>query len=217
MKILAHNYYHGPSIVGNFRALRWVIKPPDTQLELGEAGRQARALFIQATGREPDYCGFLSSEYGAMVLAFALALQRARYHPVCQGTVRILEDERIEVAVEVVRSRMVEPLARCVAALLDARQDIEPADVGQANIGDDEVEERFSEGVERGLAVGRGIYVVARGAQIGLEPAQKRLVVFDKEQAVGHDGLGPRAGACAPAFGGHDPTRRFESGSRFPN
>jgi D-alanine-D-alanine ligase-like ATP-grasp enzyme len=119
MKILAHNYYHGPSIVGNFRALRWVIKPPDTPLELGEAGRQARVLFIQATGREPDYCGFLPSEYGAMVLAFALALQRARYHPVCQGTVRILEDERIEVAVEVVRSRMVEPLARSVAALLD--------------------------------------------------------------------------------------------------
>jgi D-alanine-D-alanine ligase-like ATP-grasp enzyme len=119
MKILIRNYYHGPSIVGNFRAVRWVIEPPDTPLELGEAGRQARALFIQVTGDEPDYCGIFPSEYGAMVLAFALALQRARYHPVSQGTVRILEDERIEVAVEVVRSRMVEPIARCVAALLD--------------------------------------------------------------------------------------------------
>ncbi len=119
MKILARNYYHGPSIVGNFRAVRWVVEPPDTRLDLREAGRQARTLFIQATGGEPDFCGIVPSEYGAMILAFALALQRARYHPVSQGTVKILDDERIEVAVEVVRSGLVDPLARCVAALLD--------------------------------------------------------------------------------------------------
>lgn len=125
--ILALNYYSGPSVVGAYRAARWVIATPDEpQHDAGRTCAHARALFTKVVGSSPAVDSRSPAGVGELMLCFALALQHAHYHPVSKGGVRILDGRQVEVGVEVIKGSIVTPLVKCVSALIDEASGLAP-------------------------------------------------------------------------------------------
>ena len=125
--ILASNYYSGPSIVGAYRAARWVIATTiESQHDVSRTYAHAQALFTEVVGIAPAMGAEPPAGAGELVLSFALALQHAHYHPVSKGEVRPLDGEQFEVGVEVIKDAIVTPLAECVCALIDEASEFVP-------------------------------------------------------------------------------------------
>lgn len=125
--ILASNYYSGPSVVGPYRAARWVVATTSqSQHDLSQACAQAQTLFTKVVGIAPAVDASSPAGVGELMLDFALALQQAHYHPVSQGGVRILDGRQVEVGVEVIKGAIVTPLVECVCALIDEASGLAP-------------------------------------------------------------------------------------------
>jgi cyanophycin synthetase len=118
--LLTSSYYSGPSVVGAYRAVRWVIALPALSVrDVGTLQARARALFAEVIGHAPDPTGASSATMADLFAALALAVQRAHYQPVSRSAARRLDSGWFEVAVEVPRASMVAALGACVCALLN--------------------------------------------------------------------------------------------------
>lgn len=120
MKLQSRLYFSGPNVGAHYRAVRWVLENALTPLSDPEGiERRARELFASVTRVQPRVDGTPATCLAQLMLKYALALQRAYYHPVSKGKLRALQGGRCELVIEVAKSAVAGALRDCTFALIE--------------------------------------------------------------------------------------------------
>jgi D-alanine-D-alanine ligase-like ATP-grasp enzyme len=120
LKLQSIQYFNGPSVAANYRAVRWVLEnarePFSNSIDMDV---RARKLFVSVIGSKPEIACTPSTCLAEMILNYAMALQRAYYHPVTRTKLLPLAEGHCELVIEVAKAGIVGALRECTFALVN--------------------------------------------------------------------------------------------------